>query len=86
MHILKVLKFRTFTILTLGGPLVAQMKAHALTKKYLKRLKSIFAFPIRSRPRDFEKSAYIKGVVDKNFEALDNFHGHIRTQHGRLPL
>ena len=27
-----------------------------------------------------------KGVVDKNFEALDSFHGHIRTQHGRSPL
>ena len=27
----------------------------------------------------------VKGVVDKNFEAVDNFHDHIRTQHGRLP-
>ena len=26
-----------------------------------------------------------KGVVDKNFEAVDSFHGHIRTQHGQLP-
>ena len=25
-------------------------------------------------------------MVDKNFEAVDNFHGHIRTQWGRLPL
>ena len=24
----------------------------------------------------------LKGVVDKNFEAVDNFHGQIRTQHG----
>ena len=28
----------------------------------------------------------VKGLVDKNFEAVDNFHGHIRTQQGRLPL
>ena len=25
-------------------------------------------------------------MVDKNFEPVDNFHGHIRTQWGRLPL
>ena len=25
----------------------------------------------------------IKGVVDKNFKSVDNFHGHIRTQQGR---
>ena len=24
-------------------------------------------------------------MVDKNFEVVDNFHGHIRTQQGRLP-
>ena len=28
---------------------------------------------------------YVKGVVDKIFEAVDNFHGHIRIQHGQLP-
>ena len=31
------------------------------------------------------KIFFFKGVVDKNFEAVDNFHDHIRTQHGRLP-
>ena len=33
----------------------------------------------------FTVDEILKGVVDKNFEAVDNFHGHIRTQHGRLP-
>ena len=27
----------------------------------------------------------LKGVVDKNFEAVDNFNGQIRIQHGQLP-
>ena len=28
---------------------------------------------------------FVKGVVDKNFEPVENFHGHIRIQHGQLP-
>ena len=28
---------------------------------------------------------FVKGVVDKNFEAVESFHGHIRTQQGQLP-
>ena len=29
--------------------------------------------------------SHVKGVVDKNFEAVDNSHGHFRIQHGQLP-
>ena len=28
---------------------------------------------------------FFKGVVDKNFEAVDNFYGHFRIQHGQIP-
>ena len=27
---------------------------------------------------------WVKGVVDKNFEAVDNFHGHTRIKHGQF--